>query len=354
MADETPLELYSSATLADVAAVTQGDTSYIVAVDHTYEPVRTAASHPVEKTIWHFWMRESAGRGATFHKLADGLIPLPAPQAVAVSMAVDSLAAVIEANNETPAWLMIWNLTAGGIANVADVTPHAIPLHLDVAHLSRIHIPHGSDWSSPFLPCPLWLFHANLFAIPETGRLVAALNTADAHAIVFQFAPGEAAAKAIAFVPEALEPAYATADGRSLLFYRKPTPQWSVFFHDVRISGKFGPIALPLEVAELNSAGGIDQPKRLDVGDVFVYAIRLRPDGRITLAAVGGSKQKPELKQYMSDKTGRQFQLRSTVPLRHVPFRVSMTFDKQGTLMALGFLGEGGGFGVETLYVKDE
>jgi hypothetical protein len=42
------------------------------------------------------------------------------------------------------------------------------------------------------------------------------------------------------------------------------------------------------------------------------------------------------------DKPGGEFHLRRAVPLSHVPFRISMTSDKLGILMALGFLGEGG------------
>jgi hypothetical protein len=47
---------------------------------------------------------------------------------------------------------------------------------------------------------------------------------ADAHAVVFQYVPGEAAARSIAFVPNVLEPVFLKAEGKSLLFYRKPVP----------------------------------------------------------------------------------------------------------------------------------
>jgi hypothetical protein len=354
MADELSVELYSSAELADVFALTHGGSSYIVAIDHTYELAGGKSGHPVEKTVWHFWRDEAAREGMAMRKLPEGSIPLPTAQAIAGLAFKDSLAAIVEANNVTAAWLMLWDLTAGGIANLATAAPRSVPLDLDTAQVAQIHLPAGADWSTAYLPCPLWLFHASLSVAPETGNIVAALNTADAHAVVFQYVPGEAAARSIAFVPNVLEPVFLRAEGKSLLFYRKPTADWSVYFHDVKISGEYGPVALPLEVGELNKAGGIEEPKRLDVGNVFLYAILSGADGRIALATVTGSKQKPELQLRVSTNGAGEFSLPRMVPLRQVPFRISMTRDKQGILMALGFLGEGGGFRVETLYLKNE
>jgi hypothetical protein len=88
----------------------------------------------------------------------------------------------------------------------------------------------------------------------------------------------------------------------------------------------------------------MEQPNRLDVGNVFLYAILAGADGRIALATVSRSKQKPELHLGVSTNGAGEFSLHRTVPLSHVPFRISMTWDKA----------RGGGFRVETVYLKNE
>ena len=358
MAEEHAIELFSSGALADVAAVGHGGGTYVIGVDHTYQRVTGGSPHPMEKTLWRTSIREAAGgdAAAAFRKLPDATVSLANPQSLAMAISKDSLAVIVQANNVTSAWLYVWDIGPKRFPDAVLAGPPTltIPLQLDVDQGSVVEIPSRDDWSSPFLPPSLWLFHPRLSVAPDTGHLLAAFNTADARAIVFEYARGgnaaAATAKSIAYVPQSLEPAVARSGGNTLLFFRKPTPKWSVHFHDVKLSGTFGPVALPLEVASLE-AGAIGPARPVGVvGEVFVYSILQGAGGRITLAAVGGSTQKPELKVLVSENWGGPFQLRKTVALSRVPFRISMVDDgAAGIFFALGMKGDGGGYRVECL-----
>lgn len=358
MADEHAIELFSSGALADVAAIAHAGGTYVIGVDHTYQRVNGGSPHPMEKTLWRTSIREAAGgeAPAAFRKLPDATVSLANPQSLAMAISKDSLAVIVQANNVTSAWLYVWDIGPkrfpdGVLAGPPTLT---IPLQLDVDQGSKVEIPSRDDWSSPFLPPPLWLFHPRLSVAPDTGHLLAAFNTADARAIVFEYArsgTATAAAKSIAYVPQSLEPAVARSGANTLLFFRKPTPKWSVHFHDVKLSGTFGPVALPLQVATLDAAGVIGTARPVGiVGEIFVYSILQGVGNRITLAAVGGSTQEPELKVLVSEKWGGEFQLRKSVRLSRVPFRISMVdLGTAGIFFAMGLKGDGGGYRVECL-----
>ena len=52
----------------------------------------------------------------------------------------------------------------------------------------------------------------------------------------------------LALVPAALNPVMLRVQGHDCLIYRAMPAGWSVYFHDLRYSSQFGPVALPLMI----------------------------------------------------------------------------------------------------------
>jgi hypothetical protein len=202
------------------------------------------------------------------------------------------------------------------------------------------------EWSTASLPCSQWLFYPAMTMVPGATRACIALNTADAHAVVWESDDAGKPAKVTAFLPDMLEPSWQRTGGRTLLFFRQSPPGWSVFFHDTRNSGQYGPMALPLAVCELNAEGKagttLDLSKTTGLGDVFAFHVCGDEHKMLALAVVAGSKAAPTLNVLLSEDEGRSFQAKFNAPLRQMPRRLRIARSKTGFAIGAVFQGAGG------------
>ena len=340
---------------ADLAAVAAGDSGFLVTIEHTYEMVQGSFNAPTEKTIWRFWTPEKdtvtlrEKESVTFREAAHGSVVMPTAKAIVMTLQGNRLLALLQVNEPVPAFLLSWDDIKGpapglGPPQISSTPSRAVPVELGEHEASMVLVDYAQDWSTRTLPSSRWLFHPSLSSLPDLPGVVMALNTSDARAVVWRSDGAQKPKTPLVFLERALNPVLKPLEGRTHLFYREAPPNWSVYFHDTRYSGKYGHIALPLMDAEVEGGGKIvhvaDVSKDRAVGPVFDFAVDSDSKNRFALAAIAGSKQYPELRLYVSDDQGNKLRLRKVVALRQIPYRLSMALvGGSEVLLGLAYLG---------------
>ncbi|MEK7408388.1 MAG: hypothetical protein AAB225_25225 [Acidobacteriota bacterium] len=337
-----PVQFLESKTLADLAAIAAGDSLYLVSVENTFEMVPSPIDAPAQRTNWRLWKPNNDG--SSFQSVSQSGVVIPTAKAVAVAVHGNLMAALLQVNEPQPAYLMTWELAAVTPPEIPAAAFSVAPVRLDEPEAAQVHINIAHDWSTRRLPSSRWLFSSNLSSFPRGDNFGIAMNTADAHAIAWLTDGKSSPARPRFFIPDALDPVFKRAEGKDFLFYRKTPADWPVFFHDIRYSRQYGPVLLPLMVAELNSEGKItsrDLSKDHEVGGVFAFEVASDGSKRLALSVVGGTKEQPLLRVYVSHDLGRAFRVRQTTRLRKVPYRIATAMAGADVLIGLAYLSEG-------------
>jgi hypothetical protein len=329
MAPVDAVPFFQTKLLEDLGAVASGGSLYLVTVEHTYEMVDGAAE-PTEKAEWRVWA--SAPDGDRFREASNGTAAFPVATSVVMTERGGALTALALTNRSSPAALFRAEGKLPRIGAFGD----AIPLRLEPGDAARIQLKPPERWNTRDLPPDAWLFHPSLIA-GANGAAVA-MNTADGHAVALIVAESEV--RRVAFVAGALNPVLLNLPGGNHLLYRKMPPEWPMYYHDTRYSGKYGPVALPLMMAALDANGSAEPVDA--AGLVFDFAAA-SPDGkRIALALIAGSRAAPELRIFERRDLKSAFVPRRTVPIRSIPYRLAIAATNANILIGLAFKNNAG------------
>jgi len=333
-----PLKLtrfYTAKTLLDLTSVANAEGAYLLTVEHLRQASKPWRDTPTEKTSWRFWNCPEPGK--PFRQSSESIVSLPAAMAISASLSRNNVLVFLESNQEHAAFLGTWKLADAKPLRVPDDTSITLPFDLDEERIGQVQIDMREEWSTAKLPPAQWLFNPSVVSL--SNQAMVAVNTADAHAVVWQSSGTALPKRPLAFVPDALEPAVAAAGSKTLLFYRKPAPKWSVYFHAARYSGAHGPIALPLMLAELDPDGRVLHPLNLSeqggLGQVFGFAVAGDAKQGFVLATIGGSREKPRLQMYVSNDFGKTLQMTSSADLTEVPYRLTTALNESTVVVGL-------------------
>jgi len=315
-----------------------------VTVEHTYERGPETAAGPSEKSALRLWAPE--GEEGRFHEASRESAVLPPAQSLVMAHQKGRLIALALLNQSLPACLL--QADAANLPKIAGFGAPA-PLALDQAEAAQVHLSIAEIWNTRTLAPQKWLFHPSVTPIPGTGDVAIAMNTADGHAVAWISDGMQKSARA-AFLPGALNPILVRRGGKNYLLYREMPPGWNMYFHDLRYSTHYGPLALPLMMAELDAAGAaaqkIDLSKQtagdLAVGSVFDFAAAPAEGNRMALAVIAGSTSAPELCVYVTGESGGALRLLRSAPLRAVPYRLTMAATDKQILLGLAYKSSAG------------
>ncbi len=333
---------YQTKTLEDVAAVAVGASGYLVTVERTFEMVPETAPGPTEKSGLRFWAPErEEGR---FREASRDSAILPVARSIAMAFQRGGLMVVALTNQSWAACLL--RADAPNLPKIAGFG-QPVPLALKASEAEQVHLSPAATWSTQTLAPEGWLFHPSITPLPGSNDVAIAMNTADGHAVAWISDGTQIPARA-AFLPGALNPVFLRRSGKNYLLYRPMPPDWPVYFHDLRYSGQYGPVALPLVMAELDATGAIAQAIDLSkdaaanrpVGAIFDFAAKSGPGNRLALAVIAGSKSTPELRVYMSADPGAALRLLRSAHLRAVPYRLTMASTEKQILLGLAYKGK--------------
>jgi len=243
-----------------------------------------------------------------------------------------ALTAVAAINRSTPAALF---QSEGKLPEIG-VFRKGLPLRLEAEDLAQIQLKTSELWSTSGLSARMWMFYPSVAA--GANGVAIATNTADGHAIGWIVAGSEV--RRTVFLAGALNPTVLNVAAGNRIFYRKMPADWSVYFHNTRYSGQYGPIPLPLMMAALDAH---EDPKTVDgLGAVFDFAAA-SPDGkRIAIAAIVGSRSAPELRLFELRDLNSPLVLRRIVPIRAIPYRVAIAATNDNVLAGLAFKNNAG------------
>jgi hypothetical protein len=341
MTTALPVAFYRTETLEDLAAVAAAGSGYLITVEHTRELAESALGVPSEKTMWRFW--KPGGEGAGFREAWHGGVVLPMSSSVVMTLQHDRLLAAVIENEPVPGFLLSWEMKAGDPPRLGAAFASHAAIELGSREAAEVHLKPQDEWNTRMLPSSEWLFHPSLASLPGGAQVAFAADTADGRAVVW-IADGAGAPKTLASVPGALNPVVVRISGKDRLLYRRMPADWPVFNHDLRYSGKYGPIALPLAIAELEPGGAAhaaDLSKDHGVGNVFDFAAAVDGD-RLVLAAVTGTKAAPELRVYVGGGADGAPALKYSAALRSVPYRLTMAVTDSGALIGLAYTTQNG------------
>jgi len=341
MTTALPVAFYQTRSLEDVAAIAAGGGGYLITVEHTRELAASALDVPSEKTVWRFW--KPNGEGAGFREASHGSVILPVSLAVVMTLGNRRLTAAALGNRPVPGYLLSWNAKDADPPQLEEtIASHAV-LALDPGEAAKVHLRPRDDWSTLALPASEWLFHPSLASLPGGAGVAFAADTADGRAVVW-ISEGTGAPRMVASVPAALNPVVARVAGKRCLLYRRMPADWSVYRHDPRHSGSFGPIALPLAMTDLEPGAGahpIDLSKDHGLGGVFDFAAAGDGD-RLVLAAIGGTEAAPVLRVSVGSIAAGAPVLKYSAALHGVPERVTLAVTDAGALIGLAYKNERG------------
>ena len=335
MTSTEPVPFYTMAQFVDLAAISTGATGYLVTVEHTFDVVQASFS-PAENTTWRFWSFDPDLR--QFREASRKTVAMPVAMALAMKLRAGELVVLAQDNNTQPAWLLSWPFPGldQALAGPASVQP----VQLDRKSAALVRVDPHDDWSTGELPSSRWLFGPSLTTAGPGALLFAAMNSAAGQGAVWTLG-GKDKPTQRTFTAGALNPAVVQSAGTMFLLYRTKPAAWPMFFHDIRHSGQFGPVALPLAMAELDSGGALGRAVDLSqdpaLGKVFDFAVTDAPDGRSLLAVIAGSLAQPELRMYAIEQGRLRFQKRHL--LAHVPHRVTLAIAGPDVVTGLAYCG---------------
>ncbi len=314
---------HTAKTFLDLTSVANSDGVRFLTVEHLYQSSNPWRDTPTEKTTWRFW--DCPEPGKPFRQASENVVSLPGASALSAALAGGSLALLLETNREHAAYLGIWKIADPKRLGVLEESVSSLPLDLDEATGSQVQIDLRDEWSTAQLRPVRWLFNPSMAAL--SNEYVIAMNTADARAVLWESKGTTSAKRVLAFLPEALDPMVVAGGSKILLFYRKPTPRWSVYFHNARFSGSYGPVALPLMLVELDKEGhmlrSVNLSEQRGLGGVFAFSVSAAQGGFL-LTTISGLKEKPKLQLYSSGDLGQTLQVSGSADLPDVPYRLSI------------------------------
>lgn len=329
--------LHTSKTLLGLASARKDEKPYLISVEHLYEASKALPNVPTEKTLWRFWNCNQ--QDGIFHQSPESVLGIPGASALGAAFARDSLIGFVENNQEHAAFVLSWKAANSQAKGLPETSSDALALDLSPEMTQQVQLDVRQEWSAIHLQSSQWLFNPSLAVLPD-NTLVAAMNTADAHAVVWKLRALEAPTEALAFLPDILEPVPTNLGPTLALFYRIPTPNWSVYFHAARYSGAYGPVALPLAMLELDQRGKVLRRVNLSqeqkLGEVFSFAAA-SDQNRLALVIVSGSKEMPVLHVYFSPDLGKTFHEAGASALSAVPSQLSLGFGETGAVIGVAY-----------------
>jgi hypothetical protein len=339
-----PVRFAESRSFADMAAVVSGGVNSIVTLEHSDQRTPLGTREPATEIATLRVWAAVPGTGL-LRETARASTPLPVSSAVAITVRGSDLLALAQVNQIAAAYLMSAGWPPPAAASLVMPFTTVAPIGLDPALAQRVQIEPRDDWSTFGLASRRWLFNPSVTEDPESGAVILAMNTADGQAVVWRWLPGQGAAmpQRMAVVPAALDPVLLRAGGRTWLLYRRMPDRWSVFFHDLRYSSRFGPFALPLMMAQLDAGGAVvhtDDLSATELGPVFAFAAQAVPTGWV-LSVVGGSTVQPELRIAVDEPFGGTPRLQAASALRAVPCRLTLGATDQAALVGLAYKNSG-------------
>ncbi len=329
--------VHTAKALIDLVSVKSGDTVYLVTIEHSYQASRAWQETPTERTLWRFWGCNQSNQ--SIHQSSENVVDIPAATALGAAFAKNWFWALLENNQQHAAFMSVWRTTGPEATQIPETNSIALPIDLSPPQAQQVRIDIKEEWSTAKLPPAKWLFNPSI-ALLSDDTAAAAMNTADAHAVVWKLKNVEAPKEPLAFLPNALEPAPAAVGSKLLLFHRTPKPNWSVYFHASRYSGAYGPLPLPLSLVELDQQGQVlrtlDLSKERGMPDVFSFSVST-DQRRLALATITGSKEMPILRLYFSEDLGQTFREVGSAPLPMIPSRLSMGLGEATALVGIAY-----------------
>jgi hypothetical protein len=332
--------LFQVVSFLDICSITTGDANYLILIEREEEVSDSLQDFRLEKTSWYIW--RSQGVSKDLAKFSEQIIYLPMPMALDLTVSDSELFGLVESNADFPAFLLRWSIKEAKSLRIAQEADHIYPLRLVDQQLDRVVITPLEDWSSPFLRTREWLFNPCIHLQRGDSEVHAAINTANADAILMKCTSKITHVEEKTYIQRALEPAYYDLSNRSFVAFRRVGERWSVFYRTPRYSDVRGPLALPLVLVELDDQGNIKQERELselkEFGEVFMFDFTGDGEKRLALAAVRGLKERPMLALYFSEDMGITWQRKGTFRLPSIPVRMSMTLNGEEALVGLAFL----------------
>jgi len=338
----SPSRFYESRFFADMAAVGAAGVRSIVTVEHSAQRVPGGPDRPPTETatlrVWG--AAQSAGPLQEQSRIETSL---PVAKAIAMTVRNGHLLALAQSNNVDAAYLLTlpWPLSGPLLP-----APPTLPISLEGSPVAPILIDPRADWSTAGMTSAEWLFHPSMADGPAAGDVALAMNTADGQAVVWTSAAGATtrAPHAIAAIPSAIDPVFVHAGASRYLLYRRIPAGWSVYFHDLRYSGRYGPVALPLIMAEIGATGSIVRSVDLSATAALggVLAFCAQADGSdLALAVVAGATAQPDLRVLVVNHAGTIERPGYAGLLRGVPYRLTMSVAESAALVGLAYRGQG-------------
>jgi len=344
---------HTTKTFLDLASVRAADGAYLVTIEHLYQEPKSWHDALTERTAWRFW--RCAEPGNMLRQSSESTVTAPSAISASASISKNKLSALIESNQEHAAFLLTWNLVPSQPVQVPESSPALLSFDLDATRANQVQVDRSEAWSTIGLQPRRWLFNPSVASFADRAEVVVAMNTADAHAIVWKSNGTTQPTQPLAFLSDALEPVATVEDSTMLLFYRQPTPKWSIYFHSSKYSGTSGPLALPLLLGELDETGhmlrSVNLSKERGVGDVFAFSVSGDSKGRLVLAVISGTKDKPELRLYLSSDREKTLQELGATSLSAVPDRLTVAATEVTAVVGLVYK-ETGGYQVEGVCVS--
>lgn len=335
MTIEGPVLFHQTELLGDVAAIALGEVGHLVTVEHTYDLVESSYGVSSEKTVWRFWRLEESQEHARFREYAKSTVEFPIATSVVVTLSEDRMIALAEVNQREAAMLLSWE-TANQSVPLEGLQPKVTHLGLNQEQAAQVLLRPSERWSTAGLRDSEWLFHPNLTSLPHSTT--AAMNTADGRAVLWSLSE-DGAARPIASIPRALNPALALVSGTRYVLYRQMPEKWPVFFHDTRYSGQFGPVALPLTMVAMDDSLALVLPsepaKAWVLQDVFDFVVGTSEQGQVALAVITGSAENAELRVLAIEGPEMSLRLLYAAPVQQVPYRMTMAVMGSGLLLGL-------------------
>ncbi len=337
MMTASAVAFYRSADLEDVAAVAAGENGYLVTIDHTRDLAAWSPDVRSEATDWRYW--KPNWDGTSFQEVWHHRMALPLSSAVVMTLQSSRLVAVALANDPKPAFLVSWQAKPGDPPQLGEPSRSGPAFELERQEAAAVKIPPMGDWSTTTLRSIRWLFHPSIVSPAGGPQIAVAMNTADGRAMVWT-SNGTDRLSQVARVADALNPVFLRIGDSDRLLFRRMPAGWSVFYHDLRHSERFGPIALPLMMAELGPGGKVARITDLSTdpraGNVFDF-VAGTSGNRLVLAAIAGTKEAPELRIYAAESGGETLHLLESARVRQVPYRLTMATMTTSALIGLAY-----------------
>jgi hypothetical protein len=273
-----------------------------------------------------------------FKKGDEKIAYLPGYNAIDLAVADNALYLDAISNNKFGLGLAKWNLKEGGSIEISG-NPEMTATFDFSDDQAQVTLEPTELWSTLNLPPERWLFNSSLLV--GSGKIVAALNTALADALLMEYSEKENSWREIGNIPGALEPKYIELGGHQLLAFRKPVGRWLVKSQSANYSISAPKEGLALDFVELDSTGKILAQSKIKkpfgTDSTYIFDFASDGKGRLATATVTGPKDKPLVAINISDDFGESWQKKGVVFLDDIPERLSLCITPEEAVVGMAF-----------------